>query len=68
MQMLVVSRKKGTRVVAGDVEFSIVSISGNCVRVGIRAPDGVRVLRGELMDREEQDGRADGPAEAAQES
>lgn len=47
--MLVVSRKKGTRIVAGDIEFSIVKISGNSVRVGIRAPEGVKVFRGELL-------------------
>lgn len=48
--MLVVSRKKGTRIVAGDIEFSIVGISGSCVRVGIRAPKDVQVFRGELLD------------------
>lgn len=50
--MLVVSRRKGSRIVAGEIEFCIVKIRGGSVQVGIRAPEGVRVLRGELLDGE----------------
>lgn len=59
--MLVVSRKKGTRIVAGDVEFCIVKISGNSVRVGIKAPEGVQVFRGELLDGREPEDEGDEP-------
>jgi carbon storage regulator CsrA len=60
--MLVVSRRKGSRIVAGEVEFCIVKIRGGSVQVGIRAPEGVKVFRGELLDGD--GGQAEAEAEA----
>ena len=51
--MLVLSRKKDERIQIGDeVEIKIVRIDRNTVRVGITAPDTVRVTRTELMPAE----------------
>lgn len=48
--MLVLSRKPGERIAFPSlgVSVQIVQCRGNIVRVGIEAPDGVRVIRGEL--------------------
>jgi carbon storage regulator len=47
--MLVLSRKPGEKVViGGGVTVTVVEVQGNRVRVGIDAPDHVRILRGEL--------------------
>lgn len=58
--MLVLSRKFGEKVVIGDdITVMIMDVTGNRVRVGIDAPDDVRVLRNELG------GWQDEPAEHA---
>lgn len=46
--MLVLSRKKNERIKIGDVEIVIVRINGERVRIGIDAPPGVPIVRGEL--------------------
>ena len=47
--MLVLSRKPGEKVVIGNgITVTVVEVIGNKVRVGIDAPDRVRILRGEL--------------------
>jgi carbon storage regulator len=47
--MLVLSRKPGEKVVIGDsITLTVVEVRGHRVRVGIEAPDQVRILRGEL--------------------
>jgi len=47
--MLVLSRKTGEEIVIGrDVRVVVRRISGNRVALGVDAPRGVRVLRGEL--------------------
>ena len=47
--MLVLSRKPGEKVVIGNgITITLVEVQGNRVRVGIDAPDQVRILRGEL--------------------
>ncbi len=54
--MLVLSRKLNERiVVGGSVVVTVVRISGDKVRLGIDAPDDVRVIRDEVAD---QDGEA----------
>ncbi len=54
--MLVLSRKLNERiVVGGSVVVTVVRISGDKVRLGIEAPDDVRVIRDEIA---EQDGEA----------
>ena len=47
--MLVLSRREGeTLVIGGNVVITIKRVRGSRVRVGIEAPDDVRVWRGEL--------------------
>lgn len=51
--MLVLTRKQQETIHIGDdVTITIVRIKGNAVRVGIEAPEAVRVLRGEVAQRE----------------
>ena len=47
--MLVLTRKVGERIVIGDaVVIEVLGIDGNRVRLGVRAPGSVAVLRAEL--------------------
>lgn len=47
--MLVLSRKQDQTIHIGDgIVIHIFQVKGNTVRIGIEAPDDVRVLRGEL--------------------
>ena len=47
--MLVLSRKKNqTILIDGQIEIEVLQIKGNHIRLGIKAPRDVRVLRGEL--------------------
>ena len=47
--MLVLSRKPGEVVVIGDnIRLTVVSVSGQQVRLGLAAPADVPILRGEL--------------------
>jgi carbon storage regulator len=49
--MLVLSRRKGESVMLGDhIEIQILQSSGGQVRIGIRAPKDLAVLRGELYN------------------
>lgn len=51
--MLVLSRKLDEKIVVGnDIRITIVGIRGNQVRIGIEAPDSVKVFREELLDRQ----------------
>lgn len=51
--MLVVTRKKGEKVlIAPDIEVVVVSIGQDRVRIGIRAPEGTKILREELVEKE----------------
>lgn len=48
--MLVLSRKLGEEILIGDdVRLVVYRISGNRVRLGIAAPEGVPVHRAELL-------------------
>lgn len=50
--MLVLKRKAGERLLIGDdIIVSIERISGNYVRIGVQAPQHLRVLREELIDK-----------------
>jgi carbon storage regulator len=52
--MLILSRKLSETIIIGDnIRITIVSISGNQVRLGIDAPDTVKVMREELLLRDE---------------
>lgn len=46
--MLNLTRRVGESIVVNDVEFTVKKISPSRVVIGVDAPDGVRVLRGEL--------------------
>jgi carbon storage regulator len=47
--MLVLSRKPGEKIVIGKgITVTIVELAGNRVRIGVDAPDQLRILRGEL--------------------
>lgn len=47
--MLVLSRKLNqTIVIDGQIEIEVLKCKGNTVRLGIRAPQNIKVLRGEL--------------------
>lgn len=48
---LVLTRRLDEKIVIGDgIVITLVRIEGNEVRLGIEAPDSVRVLRKELID------------------
>jgi carbon storage regulator len=48
---LVFSRLPGQRfVVDGNIEITVVRVNGNKVRLGVRAPLGVQIVRSELLD------------------
>jgi carbon storage regulator len=52
--MLVISRRKGERLMIGDdIEIVVIDVSPSQVRLAIRAPASVPVLRYELLDRGE---------------
>ena len=47
--MLVLSRKAGETINLGEgVKVSVIRLEGGRVRLGIEAPENVRILRGEL--------------------
>jgi carbon storage regulator len=51
--MLVLSRKLSQQVlIASDITITVVKIEGNHVRLGIEAPQGVSILRDELVARQ----------------
>ena len=48
--MLVLSRKRNERILIGnEIEVKVLSIVGSRVRLGINCPEGVRILRSEMM-------------------
>jgi carbon storage regulator len=56
--MLVISRRKGQRVSIGDeIELVVTEVHRSSVKLGIRAPRGLTVLRGEIRDSIEEQNR-----------
>ena len=50
-RMLVLSRRVGERIrIAGDIVVVVTAIQGDRIKIGIEAPQSVRVLRGELRE------------------
>ena len=48
--MLVLSRKQGERVCIGDhIKVNVVAVRGNRVKLAFEAPQGVPILRAELL-------------------
>lgn len=51
--MLILTRRPGESLVIGDdIEITVISVEGNQVKVGIRAPDHIDILRSELLERQ----------------
>ena len=49
--MLVLSRKINEKIKIGeDIELTIISISGDNVRIGIQAPKDIKILRSEVLE------------------
>ena len=49
--MLVLSRKKGESIMIGDgIELVVVETTGDTVRLGIKAPKDVEILRKEVYE------------------
>lgn len=49
--MLVLSRKKNERILVGDdIAITVVHVGKGAVRIGIEAPQGVNVVREELLE------------------
>ncbi|MBC8868524.1 MAG: carbon storage regulator [Planctomycetes bacterium] len=49
--MLVLSRKRGEEIVIdGQIKVTVLKVQGGRVRIGIDAPESVRVLRKELPE------------------
>ncbi len=50
--MLVLSRKTDQKIIIGsDIMITVVAVNGNRVKIGIQAPENVRILRSELENR-----------------
>lgn len=70
--MLVLTSKTGSDILLGEegfaigehiIKFSVLRIAGNKVRIGIDAPEGIEILRSELV-KERCDANRHGNAEA----
>lgn len=49
--MLVLSRKANEKILIGDnIEITVVAVSGDNVRIGIKAPKDVKILRSEVYE------------------
>jgi carbon storage regulator len=48
--MLVLARKVGQVIKIGDIELIVVRIGPNTVRLGINAPAGIKIVRQELLE------------------
>jgi carbon storage regulator len=49
--MLVLTRKIGEKIQIGDgITVTVLDVKGARVRIGIDAPDNVRIVRGELVE------------------
>jgi carbon storage regulator len=54
--MLVLTRKPGEKViVGGNITLTVVEVRGNKVRLAFEAPDHVRIVREELMNKDDAD-------------
>lgn len=54
--MLILTRQQGETIQIGEaVEILVLGMKGGQVRLGIKAPRSVKVLRGEIVDRSARD-------------
>ena len=57
--MLIITRKKGESLMIGDdIEIIISKIDDGSVKIGIKAPKDVRILRKELYEEVERENKA----------
>ncbi len=50
--MLILTRKSGEKIrIAGDIELTVLHVSGSQVKIGIDAPEDVTIMREELLGR-----------------
>jgi len=57
--VLVLSRREGEEILVPEcgVTVTVLAVQGNKIRLGIRAPAEVEILRGQLRDRQVQEAR-----------
>ncbi|MEA2639292.1 MAG: carbon storage regulator [Chloroflexota bacterium] len=56
--MLILSRRVGEGIIVGhDVELVVLGVDGAHVRIGVRAPQNVRILRKELLEQVQAENR-----------
>lgn len=56
--MLILTRRPGEMLRIGDdIEVTVMAVNGSQVRIGIKAPQDVRVDREEIRDRKEREKR-----------
>ena len=49
--MLVLTRRSGETILIGDdIEITVLVVDGSQIRVGIDAPENIKILRGELLN------------------
>ncbi len=58
--MLILTRKSGESIVVGDqIRVVVVEVKGRQVRLGVEAPDDMKIYRAEIFDRiQEENSRA----------
>ena len=60
--MLVLTRKTNQSIMIGDdIEITVLSVSGDKVRIGIEAPRDISVFRQEVLDNAEAESSGDDP-------
>ena len=60
--MLVLTRKTNQSIMIGDdIEITVLSVSGDKVRIGIEAPRDISVFRQEVLDNAEAEPSGDDP-------
>ena len=64
--MLVLTRKRGERILVGDdIVITILDIKGDAIRIGVDAPSGVRIQRHEVIEAIAEANKAAAEADAA---
>jgi carbon storage regulator len=57
--MLYLDRKPGEAIhIGNDIKIVVLYASANAVRIGINAPDNVKILREEIVNRKKRRGRS----------
>ncbi|OOG24359.1 carbon storage regulator [Thioalkalivibrio denitrificans] len=52
--MLILTRRPGESLLIGDdIEITLINVEGRQVKVGVKAPDHITILRGELLERQD---------------